>query len=138
METADTPRRIKRRKALAVIIPALLIGVAGASAATLGGITAPSLGADSASVTSCDTDGVTLAFTNSYDAASGTYKTTAVAVSSINATCNSKTLSLTLKDSSNVSLGSGSATVAAGAASVTISGGGASASSVAGAAVIIT
>lgn len=138
METAEAPRRIKRRKALAVIIPALLIGVAGASAASLGGITSPSLGADTATVSSCDTDGVTLAYTNTYDSTLGRYQTTTVAVSGINTSCNTKTLSITLKDSSNASLGSGSATVSAGAATVTLSGSGANAASVTGAAVIIT
>lgn len=89
-------------------------------------------------MSSCDTDGVTLAYTNTYDATLGRYQTTSVAVSGINTSCNTKTLSLTLKDSSNTSLGSGSATVTAGAATVTLAGSGANASSVTGAAVIVT
>lgn len=138
METRGAGQRNRRRKALAVLVPALLLGVVAASAASLGGVTSPSLGADTGTVSSCDTDGVTLAYTNTYDATLGRYQTTAVAVSGINTACNTKTLSITLKDSSNTSLGSGSATVSAGAASVTLSGSGANAASVSGAAVIIT
>ena len=121
-----------------MIVPAVLIAVAGASAASLGGITSPSLGADTGTVSSCDTDGVTLAYTNTYDSTLGRYQTTVVAESGINTACSTKTLSITLKDSSNVSLGSGSATVSGGAASVTLSGSGANAAAVTGAAVIIT
>jgi hypothetical protein len=88
-------------------------------------------------VSSCDTDG-TLACTNTYDSTLGRYQTTTIAVSGINAACNTKTVAVTLKDSSNTSLASGSATVAAGAATVTLSGSGANANTVTGAAVLIT
>jgi hypothetical protein len=131
-------RQRRRRIAIAVIAPAVLAGVVGASAASLGGVTSPSLGADVATVSSCDTDGVTLAYTNSYDSTLGRYQTTSVAVSGINVACNTKSISVTLKDSSSASLGSGSATVSAGAATITLSGSGANASSVTGVAVIIT
>ena len=125
------------RIAIAVVVPACLLGLSAAAAATLGGITSPSLGADVVTVASCDTDGVTLAYTNSYDSSVGRYQTTAVAVSSINSACNTKAISLTLKDSAGASLASGSSTVAAGAATITF-GTSANASSVVGAAVIIS
>lgn len=134
----DTKSSRRRRKAFAIIVPAALLGLVGAAAASLGGITSPSLGADVVVVASCDTDGVTLAYTNGYDAALGRYQTTSVAVSGINAACNTHAISVTLKDSSGASLGSGSSTVAGGAASVALSGSGANASAVVGAAVIIT
>ena len=63
------------------------MGLATASAASLGGITSSSYGADVGVVSSCDTDGVTVAFTNSYDASLGRYQTTAVTVSGIAAAC---------------------------------------------------
>lgn len=126
-----------KRKAAAIIAELSTIGIAGASAASLGGVTSNSLGADVGVVASCDTDGVTLGYTNSYDPTSGAYKTTTVAVSSINAACNGKAISLTLKDSAGVSLGSGSGSVAAGAASLTLSPT-ASAAAVVGAAVVIS
>ena len=126
------------RKALAIVLPTALFGVAAAAAASLGGVTSPSIGADVVTVASCDTDGVTLAYTNGYDATLGRYQTTSVAVSGINVACNTKTISVTLKDSGNVSLASGSSAVAAGAASITLSGSGANANAVVSAAVLIS
>jgi hypothetical protein len=127
-------RKRRRRIAAAIIAGAATLGVVGASAATLGPITSGSLGASTGVVGSCDTDGVTLAYTTSYNPASGGYATTTVNVTSINAACNGKTLTLTLKDSGNASLGSGSAAVAAGAATVAVA---ADAAAVTGAAVVI-
>ena len=127
----------KGRVAIAVIAPALLFGIVAAAAASLGGVTSPSLGADVVTVSSCDTDGVTLAYTNSYDSTLGRYQTTSVAISGINVACNTKTASLTLKDSASASLASGSAVIAAGAATITLSGSGANANAVTGAAVLI-
>ena len=134
---ARETRSRRKRIALAVIVTATLLGVVAASAASLGGITSGNLGADTGVVASCDTDGVTLAYTNSYDATLGRYQTTSVSVSGINTACNTKAISLTLKDASNVSLASGSGTVAAGAATLTMSGSGANANVVVGAAVVI-
>jgi hypothetical protein len=121
----------------AVLAGTTTFGLVGASAATLGGITSDSLGADSGVVSSCDTDGVTVAFTNSYDAASGGYRTSSAQISGINAACNTKSLSLTLKDASGTSLGAGTVTVAAGAATVTLSPN-ADAESAVGAAIVIS
>ncbi len=97
--TDNTDRKRRRRIVAAIIAGAATLGVVGASAASLGGITSNSLGADTAVVGSCDTDGVTLAYTNAYDATLGRYQTTSVNVTGINAACAGKTLSLTLKDS---------------------------------------
>lgn len=129
--------RRRRRMALAVIVTSTLLGIVAASAATLGGVTSNNLGADTAVVASCDTDGVSLAYTNSYDASLGRYQTTSVAVSGINTACNTKAIALTLKDVSNASLASGTGTVTAGAAAITLSGSGANANAVVGAAVVI-
>lgn len=133
----STTRARRKRKLAAVVAGLSTVGVVGASAASLGGVTTGGLGADVGVVASCDTDGVTLSYTNTYDSTSGTYKTSTVSVSGINAACNTKSISVTLKDSSGTALGSGTTTVAAGAASITLTPS-ASASSVTGAAVIIS
>ncbi len=110
----------------AIIAGAALFGVVGASAASLGGITG-SLGADAQAVSSCDTDGIALSYTNAYDATVagytplGAYKTSSVTVNSINAACNGKNIKLTLKDSTGASIGGGSGTVASGAATFALS-----------------
>ncbi|MCU1387768.1 MAG: hypothetical protein JWL72_1106 [Ilumatobacteraceae bacterium] len=96
-------------------------GVAGASAASLGGLTAQQIGADNGAVTSCDTDGVTLAYTTAYDATTGVYRVTTVTVSGLNVACNAKTLNVTLTDSSNAAIGTGSATIGSTSQAVTMS-----------------
>ena len=96
-------------------------------------------GADVGVVSSCDTDGVTVAFTNGYDATLGRYQTTAVTVSGIAAACASKALALTLKDGSGASLGTGSvASISGTSAVVPIGGVGANANAVVGTAIVIS
>lgn len=133
---AKRVHRRRRRIAGSLVASCVAFGVVGASAASLGGVTTASLGADSGAVASCDTDGVTLAYTNSYDSSTGVYRTTSVSITNINTACNTKTISITLKDVSGNSLGAGSSTVAAGAATIALSPS-ASAASVTGAAVVI-
>ena len=138
MNESHAPQR-RKRIAAAVIAGIAALGVVGASAASLGGITSNSLGADTAVVGSCDTDGVTLAYTNAYDATSGLYRTTSVTVSGINAACAGKALSLTLKDSAGASLANGTvASIVGTSAAVAMSGTGASANAVVGAAAVIS
>lgn len=121
MNVEQEPRRRKRMVG-AVAAGALAIGVVGASAASLGGITSDSLGADTGTIASCDTDGVQLRpFTNSYDATLGRYQTSGVTVAGIAAACASKTLSITLKDAAGVSLGSATATISGTSQAVTFS-----------------
>ncbi len=122
IETASDRRR-NRKIAAAIVTGVAMFGVVGASAASLGGITSRSLGADATVVSSCDTDGITLAYTNAYSAALGRYTTTSVSVTGINTACNGLPISLTLFDGTNVSLGSGTTTVAAGAATIPMSAG---------------
>lgn len=138
MSSSFAPKR-RKRIAAAVIAGVAALGVVGASAASLGGITSNSLGADTAVVGSCDTDGVTLAYTNAYDATSGLYRTTSVLVSGIAVPCAGKALSLTLKDSTGVSLGAGTvASISGTTAAVAIGGSGANANLVVGAAAVIS
>lgn len=142
METSTPTSRSARRRrriAVAVIAGVGTFGMIGASAASLGGITGSSLGADAAVIGSCDTDGVTLAYTNSYDATLGRYQTTGVTVTGIAAACAGKSLALTLKDTAGAALGSGTvASIVGTSASITLTAPGANANSVAGAAVVIS
>jgi hypothetical protein len=138
MKKSVAPVRRKRMVA-AVIAGVAALGVVGASAASLGGITSNSLGADTVVVGSCDTDGVSLAYTNAYDATLGRYQTTSVAVSGIAPACAGKALNLTLKDSGGVSLGGGTvASISGTSATVTLAGSGANANAVVGAAAVIS
>ncbi|HPU38108.1 MAG TPA: hypothetical protein PLS63_00950 [Microthrixaceae bacterium] len=137
MEPTRPRRRLRTMLALPAAVAAL--GLATASAASLGGITSSSYGADVGVVSSCDTDGVTVAFTNGYDATLGRYQTTAVTVSGIAAACASKALALTLKDGSGASLGTGSvASISGTSAVVPIGGVGANANAVVGTAIVIS
>lgn len=67
-----------------------------AMAATLGGITSTGLGADTTVVASCDTDGVSVAYTTTWDAPNAIYEVTTVTVSGLNATCDGKAISVSL------------------------------------------
>lgn len=117
----QNPGRRRRKIALAISLGVATFGLYTASAASLGGLTAKNLGADDNVVASCDTDGVTVAYTNAYDATAGLYKTSVVTVSGIAAACNGQTMSITLKDATGVSLGNGTATVAGTTSAVTLS-----------------
>ena len=85
-----------KKKFLAVGAAVVAFGAMAASAATLGGLNSASLGADATVVASCDTDGVSLAYTNAFDPASSTYKTTAVELADVAAACEGKQFQLTL------------------------------------------
>lgn len=129
----------RKRVGFAIAAGITAFGFAGASAASLGGITSPTLGADVGVIGSCDTDGVTLAYTNAYDGTLGRYQTSTVTVTGIAAACATKSLSLTLKDAAGASLGSGSvASISGTSATVTLTTPGANANAVTGAAVVIS
>ena len=107
----------KRSKAtvLAAGLGVLAFGGVIASAATLGTISNASLGSGVQTVASCDTDGVTVAYTNTFDSTSGRYRVGSVTISGINVAvggCVGKTLSITLKDSTQAAQGSGTGAVA--------------------------
>lgn len=115
-----TSRRRMRRVALGMLGVGGF-GIAAASAASLGGLTADGVGAENGAVAACDTDGVTISYTTAYDATAGLYKVSAVSVAGIAVGCNGKTLSVTLYDNANASLGAGSATIAGTTQAVTMS-----------------
>lgn len=140
-----TLRRSTKRALIAAISGLSIGGGVLASAASLG-VTGQTLGAGTSVIASCDTDGVTLAYTNAYVAGTGTgggtYRTSAVVVSGIAATCASKVMSVTLKDNTTGAvIGSGTATIPSPAASTTVTFGASpwlDASAITGAAVVIS
>lgn len=120
MTAEPRPRLRHLRRSTILLLGVGAFGLAVASAASLGGLTTNTLGAENGAVGSCDTDGVTLSYTNTYDATSGLYRVSSVTVSGIAAGCTGKTLNVTLRDSGNASLGSGSAAVGGTSQAVTI------------------
>ena len=125
---------LRKRVAIAVI-GASALGIGVASAATLGGLTSSSLGANETVVAACDTDGVTIAYTNAYDAATGKYRTTSATIGGMAPACTGKNLSVTLKDGTGASLATASAAVTGAAQAVNVA---AAADAVSGAAVVIS
>jgi hypothetical protein len=111
---------VSRRKIAGAIAGLTVFGAVFASAASLGGITSGQVGADDAAVTSCDTDGVTTAYTTSWDGTDDRYEVTSVTVSGIAAACTTKTLSVSLTDGTG-QIGSGTGTVIGTSLAVTMS-----------------
>jgi hypothetical protein len=101
---------VRKRVTIAVVCASAL-GLGVASAATLGGLSSASLGANDTIVASCDTNGVSISYTNAYDAATGRYRTTGATVAGMATGCAGKKLSVTLRGAAGASLGSGTATV---------------------------
>lgn len=85
-----------RRFAAVVLAVASVTSLHRAAAATLGGSRPAGLGAARSVVTGCDDDGITIAYVNSFDAATGSYTTSAVNLASIAAGCAGQTYQLTL------------------------------------------
>ena len=115
---------MSKRKTLAIVSAVAAFAAVSASAAGLGGLTGTSLGADTTIVASCDTDGITVAYTTTYNAATSQYVVSGVNLTNVNAACNLKAANLTLSDAGNASIGSGSVAslaVAAGAATIPLS-----------------
>jgi hypothetical protein len=133
---AKKVRRRFRRGAL-IMLGVGTFGIAGASAASLGGLTSSGVGAENGAVTSCDTDGVSIAYATAYDTTAGLYKVSTVTVSGLAAACSGKTLNITLYDAANASLGAGTATIAGTSQVVTMSPN-ANAKLVVGAALVVT
>jgi hypothetical protein len=110
------------KKALAALGGLAAFGILTASAASLGGLTSSSLGADQTVIASCDTNGISMAYTNAYDAPSNSYKTTAVTISSVDPSCATKTYKLTMSDgTASLNETSGTVTLASGSQTITLS-----------------
>ena len=111
----------KRKPILALVIGAVAFSTAVAFAASLT-VSSNSLGAGNAAVASCDTDGVSIAYSPSYDAALPGFTVSSVSVSNIAAGCNGRTLQVDVVGADSASLASGTATISGTSASVTLSG----------------
>jgi hypothetical protein len=105
----------KRRTLLAVLSGIIVCSLVVAAAASLGGITSSSLGADDSVVASCDTNGVTSAYSTVYNTTSTAgFKVNDVTVGGIDDACDGLTMTVTLTGAANASLGSASQAVPTG------------------------
>jgi hypothetical protein len=100
-----------KRLIVALLVGGAVFGTVFAAAASLGGITSASLGADSAAVTSCDTDGVSVAFTTRVQdnpPIGPGFQVHEVVISGLNSACNGKyaLVSLTNESHNNIAFGS--------------------------------
>jgi len=102
---------MKKRTIIAAIVALVVFSTVYAMAASLGGVTSSAVGADNVAVTSCDSDGVSSAYTTAWDATDKRYEVTAVTVSGVSDTCDGQTLSVSLTDSAGVQLGTGSVSI---------------------------
>jgi hypothetical protein len=107
---------MRKRTILALLVSLAVFCSLYVMAASLGGITSDKVGADSAVVASCDTDGVTTAYTTAWDATNKRYSITSVTVGGVSDTCDGETLSVSLTDSSGAQIGSGSVAIPTSAA----------------------
>ena len=107
--------RRRRRQWLpaSLAVAALSIATMGsASANSGGGVGLRHLGAADAAIGRCDPDGVTVAYTNTFDTAASEYRVTSILVSGVHTACAGRTLLLTVKNSSGVGIYSASAVAA--------------------------
>lgn len=114
---------MRNKKVLVAVLGGVLsAGLVGASAASLGGLSSGGLGEADQVVAACDTDGITVGYTTAYSAAAQTYQVTAVNFTGVNAACNAKAASLSLRNGvTNLGTTSvASITVAAGAFSMAL------------------
>ena len=102
---------MRKRTILALLVSLAVFCSLYVMAASLGGITSDKVGADSTVVASCDTDGVTTAYTTAWDTTNKRYSITSVTVGGVSDTCDGETLSVSLTDSSGAQIGSGSVAI---------------------------
>jgi hypothetical protein len=105
---------MKKRFFIGACVLATVFATVFGLAATLS-VSPNGLGAGSSSVGSCDSDGVSTSYANSWDATDKRYEVTSVTVNGIADACDGKSLKAALTDSANVNLGDGSVTVPTGA-----------------------
>ncbi len=92
-----------QRTLIALVAGLVVFGGVIASATSLGGVSSRALGSGASVVASCDTDGVAVAYTTAFDAASGTYRVSAVTVSGIAAACSGQQIEVGLRNSAGTS-----------------------------------
>jgi hypothetical protein len=113
---------VKKRFLIGALVLATVFATVFGLAATLG-VNATELGAGNDTVGSCDSDGVSTSYANSWDATDSQYEVTSVTVDGIADACDGKSLKVALTNSANLKIGDGSVTVptAAGAFVATVS-----------------
>lgn len=99
-----------RRKLTAVVLAVLVFSLIAASAASLGGISTSDLGAETTVVVGCDTDGVTVDFTTTYNATTGEFDISAVDIGDLDG-CDTQSIEVEAYASGGASLGNDSGTV---------------------------
>ncbi|MDX6438684.1 MAG: hypothetical protein QOF45_1267 [Gaiellaceae bacterium] len=102
---------MSRRTMIATIAALAVFGTVYAMAASLGGVTSTNVSADNVAIASCDSDGVSSAYTTAWDSTDKRYEVTAVTVSGIADACDGQTLSVSLTDTSGAQLGTGSVAI---------------------------
>lgn len=108
---------LSTRTLIASLLALTAFGAVFGSAASLGGLDSERLGAGASVVASCDTDGVKVSYEQTYSPAPEPgYKVTEVTVSGVADACDGQTLAVTLADSGNASLGTGSLSIPTGPA----------------------
>lgn len=105
---------MKKRLLISALVLGTVFVLVFGLAATLS-VSPNDLGAGSSAVGSCDTNGVSTSYANTWDATDKRYEVTSVTVNGIADTCDGKTLKAALTDSSNTLLGDGTVTVPTGA-----------------------
>ena len=98
---------MRKRLLIAILAGITVFASVFAMAASLGGITSSTVGADNTTVASCDTDGVTTAYTTGWDVTDKRYEVTTVTVAAVNDACDGKTLGVTLTDTTGAQIGTG-------------------------------
>ena len=107
---------LKRWLVVAVMGVVAFITVWAAAAALT--VNSSTLGAGTTVVASCDTDGVNVSYTTSWDTTNKRFKVATVSITNLMDACRGKTASVELQDGSNVGLSNDSATVATGTSNV--------------------
>jgi hypothetical protein len=136
--TSTIKNLAKRRTLFAVVLALTIFGAVYGFAATLN-VGANTLSAGNAAVASCQASGTpTGTYTVAYDSTLGAYKVSGVTVTSLDAGCATKAVSVTLTGAANANLGTIAGVVPAGGGSLALTPGSTiSAASVTGVSVAI-
>ena len=102
---------MKKRTLFAAVASMMVFGSVYAFAASLSSVTTAKVGAATSALASCDTDGVSTSYTSAWDTTDKRYEITAVTVSAISDTCDGQTAYVSVNDSTNVSLSTGSTAI---------------------------
>ena len=95
-----------------IIAIVLLLSPVASAAASLLTVTAKGLASGNGTVARCDTNGVAIAYTNSYDSTTADYRTTTVTVSEIDSGCTGAIIELTIRKTTGAAIYQASATIA--------------------------